>query len=183
MDRTSFLDALASYHAFDPAEEEMRARMHAFVAEHTNPFTRALLTGHITASCWIVDPPRSRTLLTWHKRLNRWLQMGGHVEPEDATLLAAALREAQEESGLAGVRPLAEGIFDLDIHPIPAKKKEPDHLHYDVRFLFEADPEEPLVVSPESREVAWVELGRVTDRNPDASMRRMVAKSAARFAA
>lgn len=183
MDRAPFLNALREYAAFDPAEEAMRARMHAFVAAHAGCFTRALLVGHITASCWIVDPARERTLLTWHKRLERWLQMGGHVEPQDATLLGAALREAREESGLTRVRPLAPGIFDLDIHPIPSKKQEPEHLHYDVRFLFEADPREPLVVSPESREVAWVALGQVAERNPDASMRRMVAKSAARFAA
>ena len=175
--RDALLDALERYAALDPAEAEMRARMHAFVAAHKNCFRRSLLVGHITASCWIVDPGRGRALLAWHKRLNRWLQMGGHVEVEDATLLDAALREARKESGLNRVRSVSPAIFDVDIHPIPARRNEPEHFHYDVRFLFEADPREAPVVSPESREVAWVALGKVADRNSDASMRRMVAKT------
>jgi 8-oxo-dGTP pyrophosphatase MutT (NUDIX family) len=163
--------------AFDASEQEMRGRMRAFVAGHEDCFRRSLLIGHITSSCWIVDPERGRTLLTWHKRLNRWLQMGGHVEVDDATLLDSALREAREESGIEHVRPVSREIFDLDIHPIPARRNEPEHLHYDVRFLFEADPSAGLIVSPESREVLWVDLGEVVERNPDASMRRMVAKT------
>ncbi|MEP6963752.1 MAG: NUDIX hydrolase, partial [Acidobacteriota bacterium] len=115
---------------------------------------------------------------TWHKRLNRWLQMGGHIEPGDRTLLDAALREAREESGLEGVRPLSAAIFDLDVHAIPARKDEPEHFHYDVRFLLEADPAEALVVSAESRDVAWVPLSGIPALNADASIRRMVAKTA-----
>jgi len=180
MNRATFLEELGRYIALDAAEEEMRARMHAFVAAHEDCFRRSLLIGHITSSCWIVDLPRGRALLTWHKRLNRWLQMGGHVELEDATLLDAALREAREESGLVRVRPVSPAIFDVDIHPIPARKDEPEHFHFDVRFLFEADPSEPLTVSAESREIAWVPLAEVVERNPDASMRRMVAKTAGR---
>jgi 8-oxo-dGTP pyrophosphatase MutT (NUDIX family) len=155
--------------------------MHAFVAEFDDCFRRSLLIGHVTSSCWIVDPEHGRALLAWHKRLNRWLQMGGHVEPEDPTLLESALREAREESGLRSVRPVSPDIFDVDIHAIPARKSEPEHLHYDVRFLFEADPTEPLIVSAESRAVSWVPLPEVAARNPDPSMIRMVAKT--RFSA
>ena len=174
--KPDLLEALEQYVAFDAAEEEMRVRTHAFVSAHEECFRRSLLIGHITSSCWIVDPKRGRALLTWHKRLNRWLQMGGHVE-DDTTLLGSALREAREESGLTNVRPASSAIFDLDVHLIPARRTEPEHLHYDVRFLFEADPDEPLVVSAESRDVAWVELTRVVGKNPDASIRRMVAKT------
>ena len=179
MDRRALLEELGLYVALDATEEEMRGRMHAFVEKHEDCFRRSLLIGHITSSCWIVDPERGRALLTWHKRLNRWLQMGGHVELDDATLLDAALREAREESGLQRVRPVSAAIFDVDVHPIPARKDEPEHFHYDVRFLFEADPEESLIVSAESRALAWVALHEVIERNPDASMRRMVAKTAA----
>ena len=140
MDRGALLEELARHVALDAAEEEMRRRMHAFVEKHEYCFRRSLLVGHITSSCWIVDPERGRALLTWHKRLNRWLQMGGHVEFDDATLLDAALREAREESGLERVRPVCPEIFDVDVHPIPARKDEPEHFHYDVRFSFEADP-------------------------------------------
>jgi len=103
--------------------------------------------------------------------------MGGHVENDDPTLLDSALREAMEESGLQCLRVVSPGVFDLDIHPIPARQNEPEHFHYDVRFLMEADPGEGLIVSPESRALAWVALDEVTQRNPDASMRRMVAKT------
>ena len=184
MDRSSFLKHLAAYAPFDANEAEMRDRMQSFVSENEACFERSLPVGHITASCWIVNalPPgerqRSQALLTWHKRLNRWLQMGGHVESADLTLLDAALREAREESGLANVRPLAVAIFDLDVHAIPERKGEPEHFHYDVRFLLEADPVEPLVVSPESRDIAWVPLSGIATLNTDASMRRMVAKTA-----
>lgn len=176
-DRAALLDALAAYAAFDAGEEEMRVRMHAFVAANPACFLRSSLTGHITASCWIVDTARQHGLLVWHKRLNRWLQPGGHVEPDDPTLLDAALREAREECGLTRLWPLAAGIFDLDVHPIPAKGREPAHFHYDVRYLLEADPGEPLVASPESREVAWVTFDQVTRLNPDVSMQRMLVKT------
>jgi 8-oxo-dGTP pyrophosphatase MutT (NUDIX family) len=76
------------------------------------------------------------------------------------------------------VRPLAAAIFDLDVHLIPERKDEPEHFHYDVRFLLEASPAEPLVVSSESRDVAWVPLSGIAALNTDASMRRMVAKTA-----
>jgi 8-oxo-dGTP pyrophosphatase MutT (NUDIX family) len=184
MDRNSFLQHLAAYAPFDANEAEMRERMHGFVADHEACFDRAFEAGHITASCWIVNAlpqgerQRGQALLTWHKRLNRWLQMGGHLEPGDASLLDAALREAREESGLSKVRPLAAAIFDLDVHAIPERKGEPEHVHYDVRFLLEADPSEPLVVSAESRDVAWVPLSGIAALNTDASMRRMVAKTA-----
>ncbi len=181
-DRQSLLNQLAAYQAFDDTEEEMRTRMHNFVAEHADCFSRELETGHITASCWVVNPDRSHALLAFHGKLDRWLQMGGHVE-DDPTLLESAMRELEEESGLPEYAVLRESIFDLDIHPIPerpakaGRPAEPAHFHYDVRFLVEADPTHPLTLSPESRELAWVELERVTDRNDEESMIRMVAKT------
>lgn len=161
----------------------MRDRMRAFIAANEGCFDRTFAPGHITASCWIVNIPapgehqRGQALLTWHKRLNRWLQMGGHVEPDDRTLLDASLREAHEESGIRNIRPLAAAIFDLDVHLIPERKNEPAHYHYDVRFVLEADPAEPLVVSAESRDVAWVQLSGIAALNTEPSMQRMVAKT------
>ena len=181
-DRESLLGQLAGYEAFDDAEERMRMRMHSFVAEHANCFSRGLETGHITASCWVVNPDRTHSLLAFHKKLDRWLQMGGHVE-DDPTLLESAMRELEEESGLPEFQPLRETIFDVDIHAIPERPSkggrpaEPAHFHYDVRFLVEADPKHPLTLSPESRELAWVELERVAERNGEASMVRMVEKT------
>lgn len=177
MDRASFLAHLDAYSPFDSTELEMRERMRTFIEGNEECFERSFAPGHITASCWIVSARRDQALLTWHKRLNRWLQMGGHLEASDRSLLEASLREAREESGLQSVRPLAAAIFDLDVHPIPERKNEPAHYHYDVRFLLEADPTEPLVVSEESRDVAWVSLSGIATLNSDASIQRMLAKT------
>lgn len=184
MERASFIDHLRAYRGFDPAEVDMRDRMLAFVEENERCFDREFPEGHITASCWIVNTlpagerQRGQALLTWHKRLNRWLQMGGHLESADLSLLEASMREAKEESGLTRVRPVSFAVFDLDVHLIPERKGEAAHYHYDVRFLLEADPSEPLVVSAESKDVAWVPLSGIAALNTDASMRRMVAKTA-----
>ena len=99
----------------------------------TRPMPRACFDdGHITGSAWVVDPAGSRLLLTHHRKLGKWLQLGGHSDGEPDTL-AVALREAREESGLR-VRPISNAVLDIDIHTIPALKGEPAHLHYDVRF-------------------------------------------------
>jgi ADP-ribose pyrophosphatase YjhB (NUDIX family) len=118
-------------------------------------------------------------LLTHHLKLDKWLQLGGHADG-DADLLAVALREGREESGLTRLQPVTGNVFDLDRHWIPARKSEPAHWHYDVRFMIEADDLEPLVLAAnESKELAWVEVVRVTDLNPEESMARMVRKTLA----
>ena len=160
-------------------EAAMLAEYIPFIRAHPDCLWRTCLTGHLTASAWVVDSARRHTLLTHHHKLDRWLQLGGHVDG-DADLLAAATREAREESGLAGVRAVSAEIFDVDRHRIPARGAEPEHWHYDVRFLFEADPAEPLVVSNESKELAWVGLGSVATLNPSESLARMVRKTPSR---
>jgi 8-oxo-dGTP pyrophosphatase MutT (NUDIX family) len=115
-------------------------------------------------------------LLTHHRKLNLWIQLGGHADGE-ADLLAAALREVNEESGLKRVRAVLAEIFDVDRHRIPARKTEPEHWHFDVRFLIEADATEPVVVSDESHDVAWVPLADVTRLNAEESVARMVRKT------
>jgi 8-oxo-dGTP pyrophosphatase MutT (NUDIX family) len=163
--------------ALDPHEATMTADTIRFVEAHDDCLLRSCVPGHLTGSAWIVSPDRTRVLLTHHLKLDKWLQLGGHADG-DGDLLAVALREAREESGLTQVRPLANEIFDLDRHLIPARKSEPAHYHYDLRFLIEADPGETLVLAhSESKELAWVELARVTALNPEESMARMVRKT------
>ena len=157
-------------------ETTMLAEYFPFIAAHPDCLWRTCLEGHLTASAWIVDPSRTRTLLTHHRKLDRWLQLGGHVDGEP-DLAAGALREAQEESGLARVRLVSPEIFDVDRHRIPARGAEPEHWHYDVRFLLEADPDEPLAISSESKDLAWVRLDEVVRLNPDESIARMVRKT------
>lgn len=154
----------------------MTALTLAFVMAEAACLERTCVPGHLTGSAWIVSPDRSQVLLTHHRKLDKWLQLGGHADG-DGDLLAVALREAREESGLTTVRALAPDVFDLDRHWIPPRQTEPGHFHYDLRFLLEADPAEPLILSSESKELAWVDLGRVTTLNPEASIARMVEKT------
>lgn len=157
-------------------ETAMLATYFPFIAEHPDCLLRSCLDGHLTASAWVVDAMRSRVLLTHHRKLNLWVQLGGHADGE-ADLLAAALREVREESGLTRVRAVSAEIFDVDRHRIPARKTEPEHWHFDVRFLIEADASEPVIVSDESHTVAWVTLAEATRLNPEESIARMVRKT------
>jgi 8-oxo-dGTP pyrophosphatase MutT (NUDIX family) len=159
----------------DAHEAAMAADMIQFVEQHADCAERSLQVGHLTGSAWIVDRERKRTLLTHHRKLNKWLQLGGHADGE-LNLLAVALREAREESGLTKLRVVDEAIFDVDRHLIPARKTEPDHWHYDIRFMIEADPDEPIVVSGESHDLAWIEIACMADYNAEESMLRMARK-------
>jgi 8-oxo-dGTP pyrophosphatase MutT (NUDIX family) len=175
--RETLLDELRAYEPADARERAMRDRLAAFVAAHADAFARSLLVGHVTASAWIVDPARERALLTHHRKLGKWLQLGGHTDG-DPDVRGAALREAREESGLTSLRFARDGIYDLDVHPIPACPGEPAHEHFDVRFAFEADPAEPLVVSAESKELAWVPLDALAAYGADESVLRLARKTA-----
>ncbi|MFD2202084.1 NUDIX hydrolase [Shivajiella indica] len=125
-------------------------------------FVRERLEGHFTGSAWIVNKRRTHTLLTLHRKLNRWLQLGGHADGNE-NLLEVAMMEAKEESGLTSLRFVDAGIFDLDRHLIPEKADVPEHFHYDVRFLIEAEMNEPLVLSEESKDLAWIPYDSVAD--------------------
>jgi 8-oxo-dGTP pyrophosphatase MutT (NUDIX family) len=169
------LDELHRYEASDAAEERHRAAMIALLAE-SGAFSRAhFAPGHFTASCYVVDDG-GRLLLHHHRRLDRWLQMGGHVEGDESPELAA-LREGQEESGLRDLQLAADGIFDLDIHGIPAGKGEPDHDHYDVRYLARtASPDAVTLDRAESNDLAWVTLDRAAELMPGSESHRVLRK-------
>ncbi len=175
--RNALFDQLSAYHPSDPREERMRLRILQFVQQNQDCFRRTLLIGHVTGSAWVVNPERTHTLLVHHKRLDKWLQPGGHAEDEPSAL-AVAVREAEEETGLRVV-PVSDAIFDVDAHDIPARKKEPAHVHYDIRYMVEADRKGRVVVSPESRAVEWVRLDRVGAMNTDESVLRLVRKTRA----
>ncbi|MFG0318503.1 MAG: NUDIX hydrolase [Planctomycetota bacterium JB042] len=158
MHRRPLLLLLDDYLARHPDEEETVVRMRTLVETHEDCLLRSCAPGHVTASAWIASPDRRRFLLTHHRKLDRWLQLGGHVDGE-AEPDAAALREAREESGMerfeicaAGDRPL---VVDLDVHVIPARGDEPEHEHHDVRFLLIAAPGQTAVRNEESKELRW----------------------------
>lgn len=165
-------DAYARRH---PDEQDTLALFRALLDDPQDPFRRERLAGHFTASCWLVDRAGERVLLTHHRKLGMWLQLGGHADGE-RDLGQAALREAEEESGLPGLR-LAPGIFDLDRHWIPEHKGVPGHWHYDVRYVVHASDSEDFVVSPESLDLAWRRIDALAaDPEADASLRRMAGK-------
>lgn len=174
MNRQPLLDLLDEYGRRHPAEHATTHRFREFVREHRRCFERDLWAGHVTGSAWLVDGSGQRVLLTHHRKLGRWLQLGGHSDG-DSRPLEVAMQEAREESGL-DVSPLSRWIFDLDIHEIPARKQDPAHFHYDVRFALQVRAGEDFRVSAESLDLAWVpidELERFTD---EASMLRMARK-------
>ena len=153
-------------------------RFVSFVREHERCFERDCWAGHITGSAWLVNDAGTHVLLTHHKKLGAWFQLGGHSDGESNTLLAAH-REAEEESGLP-VRVLDSRIFDLDVHEIPARKSDPAHFHYDVRFVFAAEQED-FSVSAESLDLAWVEIEHLKTFTEETSMLRMAAKWMMRY--
>jgi len=174
--RQTILNLLADYTAYDEAVEVMVNRTTEFIQSHRNCFERSLLTGHITGSAWIVNDNFTHVLLIHHFKLNRWLQPGGHCDG-DGNVLNVAQKEAWEETGLI-VKPKTNRIFDVDIHQIPQRGEVPTHLHYDIRFLFTADMDQPLLRDQrETRDIKWVAINDVALLNEEEGVMRMVRKT------
>lgn len=175
MHRQPLLQLLAEYQQCFPEEGGEVDRLRDFVNTNPDCFKRSLLCGHVTGSAWLVDCSGQHVLLTHHKKLGRWLQLGGHADG-DPDILSVARREAEEESGLTKMMLARSNIFDIDIHVIPERKSEPEHIHYDVRFAFQATEEQDLVVSEESNQLAWVDIAQLADLVNEPSMLRMASK-------
>ncbi|BAG19155.1 NUDIX hydrolase [Streptomyces griseus] len=149
-------DAVLVLKGYAPGDEagdqaELRQAYLDHLARHEDGMWKACGAGHVTASALVIDPERERVLLTLHRKLRMWLQMGGHCEERDTTLEAAALREATEESGITGLALLPGGPVRLDRHPIPA----PCHWHLDVQYAAVAPPGAAERISEESLELRW----------------------------
>jgi 8-oxo-dGTP pyrophosphatase MutT (NUDIX family) len=162
-------------------ESQTIDRIHRLVERYPNCFDRDCFPGHITASAWIVSRESRSVLLTHHRKLDRWLQLGGHTDGE-ADVLAAALREAEEESGLRNFRalPLASGptILDVDVHMIPARGDEPAHEHHDIRFLLEVSEAQAIQrQESESKGIKWFLGDGIARRFEEESLARMAHKA------
>ena len=170
-------EELLAYQPFDVDEVAYKKRMLSLYHRFANCFERSLSLGHFTASAWILNPQKNEVVLVHHKKLDKWLQPGGHADG-DNNLLRVCLKEAEEETGLTALTPLQNGIFDIDIHTIPANSKDDTHFHYDVRYAFVQDGSQVIDVSDESHDVKWISLENLVEKyDCGRSIMRMVEKS------
>ncbi|TWT30362.1 NUDIX domain protein [Posidoniimonas corsicana] len=178
------LALLDSYQSRHPDEAGMVERVRALAAAHADCFERTCLPGHLTGSAWVLSPDRRQCLLLHHRKLDKWLQPGGHADG-DPDVLRVAIREATEESGLERIFALSPEPLDIDVHLIPERRNaagevtEPAHEHHDLRFLLATDATAPIVVSHESNDVRWCTPDEVHRLTQEESVLRLLRKSEA----
>lgn len=181
--RAAALELLAQHSPADEKEVRDKGRILSLIAAQPNIFSRNCEVGHITASAVIVELESHRTLLHYHKRLGRWLQVGGHLEQE-TDIAQAALREAREESGLPDLRfypsDSSAAPIDIDVHTIPESGGQREHLHLDFRYVLVTRQPDALAPAPgESRRFRWLSFADALDRDDeiDAALRRLLRKA------
>lgn len=182
MTRADLIALLRRYAERHPEEHATTRRILSLLESELRCFERDCFPGHITASAWIVSRESRKVLLTHHRKLERWLQLGGHTDGESDVLLSA-LREAREESGISDLVAIPAGgepwILDVDVHEIPARKTEPAHQHHDIRFLLETSEHAPLARQrAESKALRWFPAAGIEARFPEESLARMARKAA-----
>ena len=172
----NLIEELENYHPGNEKEKEYVERTLRFLKTNSNCFSRENLNGHITAGALVIDE-NGNVLLNHHKILNKWVHFGGHSDGEGNSLNVAK-REVMEESGIIDFNDWGGKIFDVDVHSIPENisKKEPEHYHYDIRFLFIVKNKD-FVISDESIEIKWVSIKQAKLIVKDKSMLRMLDKA------
>lgn len=182
MNKQPILELLQSYKTSFAQEIEFQQQMIDFLEKNDDFALRSNLIGQLTGSAWVVNKERTKVLLIHHKKLNKWLQIGGHIEDVDQTIEETVLREVKEESGIKALKILSSSIYDIDIHTIPQKNEIAEHLHFDIRLIVEADENEILI--PQNEEVLdikWYPLNEVqnlatSNTSINQSMKRMIDK-------
>ena len=160
--RAELTEAIRAFRPENEQEEADKKGILAFLAANENAFTRDNIIAHMTASAWVVNRDRTKVLMVYHRIYDSWSWTGGHADGEE-NLLAVALREVTEETGVSSVTPVSDDIFSLEILTVDGHEKHgsyvPSHLHMNVTYLLEADEEEPLTVcEDENKGVAWFGL-------------------------
>ncbi len=174
-DRQRLISLIEEYAPFDEAEAQYQISILNLLRTCATPLDRQNYEpGHITASAWIVAEATNQVGLIYHHRLACWLQPGGHVDPGETEILAVALREVQEEMGIAP-DPLRTVLFDIDVHPIPATDVHPSHFHFDIRFLCRVDLQ-PITPASDAEQGRWFSVAEVRQLAIDPGMRRMMEK-------
>lgn len=169
--RAALHTQLEAHSASDAAESRALRDTLRFLATSEDPFDRGTLPGHVTGSAIIARADASAFLLVYHRKLDRWLQPGGHVHEEDVSVFATAMRESAEETGHeVDLTSWGDRILNVDVHQIPASEAEPPHLHYDIRYLFVSTPQVARVAEKEVVAVEWFDEKAIGTLDLDASL-------------
>jgi 8-oxo-dGTP pyrophosphatase MutT (NUDIX family) len=177
IDAARLLEGLEAYRPEDVSESRSLERIRALLLSAADPFTRDE-RDHVTASAVVARPEGDAFLLVFHRRLDRWLQPGGHVESDDASVFETARREAREETGVAELAaPLGPRVLDVDVHPIPPRPDRPAHVHFDLRYLLTTRAQELSAQVEEVRQAAWFTLPEALAAGVDASLARALRKA------
>lgn len=172
-----FLAELNEYHPVDAQEIMVKEVMlDLLIQKSQEAISRTNIERHFTASAWILNANKTAVLLIKHTKLKKWLQPGGHADGQ-TNLHKVSLKEAEEETGLQDLKPLKKEIFDIDIHLIPARKNEPEHYHYDIRYAFTTPSSSIVTINKESTEYTWVNLKEIGNFTSNNSILRMAVKS------
>ena len=184
MHRENLLQLLERYKTPFLEEAAMVSRTQRFIMNHHNCFDRSLASGHVTGSSWVVNPDRTHALMLHHRKLDLWLQPGGHADG-DTDIHNVVIKETSEESGIAvdAIKLLNHEIFDVDIHTIYASQYDPRHEHFDIRFLLEIDDKQTIPGNDESHQIGWVPLNNIQQFNNFRSLYRMTRKTRQQFPA
>ena len=155
-------EQIKNYRPWNEQERQDQAVILAFLDKNPDAFYRTNLLAHMTASAWVVNPQRSKALMVYHRLYDSWSWTGGHADGEE-DLLAVALREVREETGVQRLRPVTEEIYSLEVLTVDGHEKRgqyvPSHLHLNLTYLLEAEEEQPLrVCEAENSGVAWFSL-------------------------
>ena len=155
-------EQIKNYRPWNEQERHDQAVILAFLEKNPDAFYRTNLLAHMTASAWVVNPQRSKVLMVYHRLYDSWSWAGGHADGEE-DLLAVALREVREETGVQRLRPVTEEIYSLEVLTVDGHEKHgryvPSHLHLNVTYLLEAEEDQPLrVCEAENSGVAWFSL-------------------------
>lgn len=177
MNKKTLLKEIGLFDSTFTEEIKFKHQVIDFLNQHDDFYQRTNLQGQVTGSAWIISPNCKQVLLIHHKKLNIWVQPGGHADATDTSLFETAQREAIEECCVKIIDSKTE-IFDLDIHEIPTKNDIPKHLHYDFRYCFVAEPSSKLDIDKtEINDAQWIDVAQLASENTSQSIRRMALKT------